>query len=1149
MAFLVPIVATALAVPTIVAAVIVYAGTLAVSFGISYLASKLMAKPEETGPSSVGGTQADIRVDADVPRSIIFGRAATAGSLIHAQTYGVAPGSSTYATIYNTNLIEITALADHPCDALEKVFVEGQQVTLGVAVGDKGQEIQEAGYTAAGGSHDLAVKFFDGNQVTADQWSIDTIGSHPEFPWTSAFIGKGICYARTDSRYNAQRVTARLRWKYVVRGIKLYDPRFDTTVGGSGSQRYTDLSTHVWTENLAVIAYNILRGIYVLNASSQRQFLYGIEGTTAAQLPLSEWFAAMNTCDVLIATEGSLSEAQFRAGGEITVDTEPLSVIKELLKASGGRLVEIGGIYKLYVGAPGSEVLSFSDGHLLQSEGDAFRPVLGLEDRINYITATFTSPDEDWVDKVAPARSNATWELEDGRRLPADLQIPMVQSGFQAQRLMQNMLMRSRQQRKHQVPLSRLAFYVEPGDTVSWTSTRNGYSSKKFEVDNVDYHPNLNVTLALTEIDPADYNWNPATDTLPSVITQPISAPPSPKVITGFSAAPFTHTGTAGATRPGIKISWADPQAGDVTAVLWQIRVAADPSNLTSGRHEEVADLSVVILSGLAPATNYEVRAKFESFEGYPVDWSLWIPVTTPAAGDVSQSDLDEFLQAKINAIGPLSELTAYHSQLILQQHDLLLGVQDGVDASTASSLFRMAVGVTPSDATALLEAQVRSNAGNAYAAAGMQFVTYANLDGTELSRVRLYADQVQIGQPGVTGGDFTSLFEVGDNNGEPTIVLRAEAYQDLGVGKKALGIGAATTLIYRSDPADDISRTYTAWNNGGAGEVAATLTAAFDGDGPVDVFWEAFFVEGNLNVGTDQLILELNGAEVWRTSTHSTGNNVLGTRYFLSYVIPQANIIPGTNVLVIKYLHGTTGGSSSSLTKIQWKVVEHHKAGVQAGGAAAATFAYQTTLTAASSSDQTFAATAIGTASVFRRVVLGIGYRSSGNNVVAVSIGGIAAERIANHRPLDTPIVAQLWMASVPTGTTADIVLATSGSGVLDLAISVVSITTSAETPVSAKTAGSAAGASPIAVNNLEIRDDGVVVAFAYARNRNTFAITWTGANSPTENAEANAGAEGHYASYSFLTTEGTSDDDISFTHVSVTVPQYAAIVAASWR
>ena len=85
-AFLVPIIASTLAVSTFVAEVIVTVGSVALSVGLSWLSSKLLA------PDSVGASELDLRVDATIPQSLIVGRAVTAGSLVYA-----AAGSSGYA--------------------------------------------------------------------------------------------------------------------------------------------------------------------------------------------------------------------------------------------------------------------------------------------------------------------------------------------------------------------------------------------------------------------------------------------------------------------------------------------------------------------------------------------------------------------------------------------------------------------------------------------------------------------------------------------------------------------------------------------------------------------------------------------------------------------------------------------------------------------------------------------------------------------------------------------------------------------------------------------------------------------------------------------------------------------------------------------
>lgn len=1146
--FLVPFVLAALEITLSATAVaaITFVVNVAAAYGISYVAGKLINKPEPGEPQGVGGIEIDLRADAKIPQSFIFGRAVTAGSLVYAGTFGRAPGSGTYATIFNNELIEIIDICDHPVTGLVKVFIEGQEITLAAPSGDRGQVVTSGNY----GDH-LALKFYDGTQTTADQFTVDRLGTAPNQPWTSAMVGTGVTYARLHYVYQASKVPGRLRWKFVIDGAKLYDPRKDTTVGGSGTHRYDTLSTHEWTANLAVIVYNVLRGFYVANSVGTRQFFYGLENTTADQFPLDIWFAAMNECDVSMDIGGSATEAQYKIGGEVAIDVEPMEFVQAAVKSCGGRLVEVGGIYKLYIGAPGLSVQTIADESLRADVAESFRPILGLQDRINYITGSYTSPEDGWVEKVAPDRRNATWETEDGRRLPADLTVPLVQSGRQVQQLMEQLLLRSRQQRKHTIPLGRGGFQIEPGDIITWNSTRNGYVAKLFEVDDVDYDPNLNATLSVTEVDPADYDWVSAQQ-VTEIPGDLISAPPDPKTVVGFAATGVEWLSEQGYKRPAIKLQWTVPSEDlDINAVLWELRVKANPANITSGQILDVQAGSGLISAGVISNTEYEVRAKYQSSANYESNWSLWISVTTPDT-KLTQAETDIILDTSALAGLPaLAQLVDEHSALLLQQNDALLGVQDLAESASASALFRIIAVSTPADALAAIEMQVRSIIGSSFASAGIQLISYTNNDGFEASRIRMYADSVQIGQPGLTGGDFVNLFEVSNVHGQPAIVMRAELFKDDGIDTKMMRVGSATGVITLTDA--DQNRTYNAWNNAGAGEEFSTLTCALAGDGVVVIQCFLLVVGNNvLQNSTGHFVsITANTTEILNRSIEATVLSAANGH--ISLCVAADNLPAGTNTLIGKLRlndTGTAGGDNATVSNIRWIVTEHHKAAIQAGGAAAAAVTYHSTQTAENANDVTFSAVAIGTAAANRRVVLGVGFRSSANTVAAITIGGVVAERLVNRRPSETPIVVQMWEATVPTGTTADIVVATSGAGVNDLAVSVWDVTSAAEAAADITSDGSPTGSSPLTMSNHEIQAGGVVLAFAYARGRNTFALTWTGVDTPTENAEADVGSSGcHYAAYSFLTTESTVDDDFSFTHSAVSTPAYAAVAAISLR
>jgi hypothetical protein len=266
-AFLLPFIAPAL-VGTFAGAVLSTVISVAVSYGISYVASKLLTKKtdppqQQQAQSDVGGVQLDIKADSDVPQSLIVGRAVVGGSRVYTNTYGYTN------QVDNSDMIEIIALADHPCLRLAGAFISGLPAafaSLGTNDGARAEGYTDsigvmtpADYLAkfglpAYGSLDqngaystgpltdyggnLRVRFFDGSQTTCDDLTVSVLGADPDYPWGSNAIGTGVTYVRVHSTYDGEKVQGPMQWFWVVDGIRLYDPRKDSAVGGSGPHEW-----------------------------------------------------------------------------------------------------------------------------------------------------------------------------------------------------------------------------------------------------------------------------------------------------------------------------------------------------------------------------------------------------------------------------------------------------------------------------------------------------------------------------------------------------------------------------------------------------------------------------------------------------------------------------------------------------------------------------------------------------------------------------------------------------------------------------------------------------------------------------------------------------------------------------------------------
>jgi hypothetical protein len=584
--------------------------TAALAVGVSYAANKYLAPEGETAAATAGGVELDLRADSHVVQSILFGKAVTAGSLVYAETYGETTSTK------NSDLIQIIAIADTPVDSLDDIFIDGRRVTLDVN-GD---------VPAFGSTPSLVnIKFYTGSQTVVDNLASVKLGGHAQRGWASTAVGFGRCYARVHFRYDPKRVTGPLGLKFVVKGMALYDPRKDTTVGGSGSQTFGNLNSHTWTDNLAVIAYNILRGVRVKNSDASITTIFGVDDTPASALPLSNWFAAMNACDNV----GGLLGGTMKGGAEIAVDTPPLDAITAILKSCNGRLTECGGIYKLFIDNPGAAVATITDADILSTSDETFDPIAPLVQKINHITGSYTRAGQ-WVTTVAPPRVNATSLAASGRKVSADLNAPWVQAGNQMQRLMKMMLAEAGRERHHTIPLSRAFFALEPQDVIAWTSTRNGYSAKLFRIDTIAKSANLSCVLGITELDPTDYSWSPGDEiTEDDIDVDPVPFPA--KTIIGLIAAAIDVKGDT-TTRAAIQLTFTDPQDLDIVGMEAQYRVSPTGTILTSSS-AEIADLEMTIISGIQHQTTYDVRARFISYEGAECAWSSWL---TLAVGDVN---------------------------------------------------------------------------------------------------------------------------------------------------------------------------------------------------------------------------------------------------------------------------------------------------------------------------------------------------------------------------------------------------------------------------------------------------------------------------------------------------------------------------------
>jgi len=604
-----------------------FALQLGVGVGLSLLAQKIagMQEPEEAAAVAAYGIRGRLQGGADLPRSFLLGYRATAGSLVWANTWGGVD------TVENKWLTQVIALADYPLPAngLVGLWVNGEKVTIEATAESKGYPITEY-RLGKDDNANLWVKFYDGTQTTVDPLC-NGDASTGDRDYESTRVGRGVAYVVVTAKVKESLWSGLPTFKFELNGAKLYDISKDSTAGGSGSHVWSNPAT--WGGDgdfLPVVQiYNLLRG-FTYNGV----WMYGLQGMTAARLPAANWIAQINKCRASVTGPGG-SEPKYRSSIEIPVDSQMADAIEQLLTACQGRLSEIGGFYKIQCGAPDAPVFTLTDAQILSTEEQSFTPFFGLSDTINGITANYPEPQEAWNSKPAPPLYRTDLEVLAGnRRLLADVALDSVPYANQVQRLMLESLQEAQRARRHTIVVGPEFWPAEPGDFLTWTSTRNGYSAKLFRIDGVADKANLDVMLDMTEVDPSDYDYNYSTDYVPPIIGPNDPVRPAPQPIVGFAVSAVEIVGdVAGTKRPGILVEWsvdAVEDLDDVEAIAYEVRLASDDSVVLRGRSDEQEVGSVVVEGNtILPATAYDVRGRYVPSSAREVEWSSWLPVTT----------------------------------------------------------------------------------------------------------------------------------------------------------------------------------------------------------------------------------------------------------------------------------------------------------------------------------------------------------------------------------------------------------------------------------------------------------------------------------------------------------------------------------------
>lgn len=344
-------------------------------------------------------------------------------------------------------------------------------------------------------------------------------------------------------------VTARL--------AKVYDPRADSSAGGSGLQRLATPSTWTWSANPALALADFLRSTE-----------YG-RGETV------DWASVATVANIADQAVGSGAR---RGGFGLVFDTvQPVAAIEETLRAYAGCwVVREDGVARLVPDAAASSVFAFST-----ATGNYLADSIRIDQRKRRDLPTVVSVV--WTDtSTTPWQQRTHVEYADGVLAGTtpwreeSVQMPGIQDASWAKR---EALRRLNQYITSDLTVTLTgvgdALQLRRGDVVSVTDAE-GLSAKLFRLTG---HAPRELGLwseTLVEYDPAIYS--DAVADAPTTADTSFPLPSNPPTLAGLAAVEQTYALETGLPASRVRVTWTAPAWPFVRAYRVTLRVGATPA-------------------------------------------------------------------------------------------------------------------------------------------------------------------------------------------------------------------------------------------------------------------------------------------------------------------------------------------------------------------------------------------------------------------------------------------------------------------------------------------------------------------------------------------------------------------------------------------
>ena len=326
--------------------------------------------------------------------------------------------------------------------------------------------------------------------------------------WGSNHKLSGVAYLAFKFTWNQDAFTGGVPdVKVTLKGRKIYDPRLDSTKGGSGSHREDTSSTWAYSNNPSLCLLD-----YIRNSR------YGKGLPNAAfETNYDSFKTSANTCETQVAPYTSGANINlFTTNIVLDTNEKLLENVRELLNPMRGIFTYTSGVYKLLVEGTGSSAMTIDKDKIIGGI-----KIYGEKKnyKFNRVIGTFVNPDKNWQedtvsfppadDSGLPAGDQYSTMLaeDNGTNLEGNFDFKGITNPYTAEEMCEVLLRRSRNALGVDLMCTSEALNLSIGDIVELTYSTGGFSAKPFRVYGLSINTDSTVNLQLIEHQDSFYSW------------------------------------------------------------------------------------------------------------------------------------------------------------------------------------------------------------------------------------------------------------------------------------------------------------------------------------------------------------------------------------------------------------------------------------------------------------------------------------------------------------------------------------------------------------------------------------------------------------------------------------------------------------------